>query len=335
MSRIVTIGSICQDIFLPTGEGVLLETPEDFLSKKKLGFELGGKYAIECRYESLGGNSVNVAAGLAKLGEDVLAYTTVGDDFVGKWILKEMGKTGIKMEGIKVENNCGSDMSAIVVDENSSDRVIFSSHIANSRLTFNTERVGNPEWIFIGDLSGDWRKIIDDIIAFAKKKNVNLVFNPRQKTIHEDVKKIIGTISECELLIINKDEAIEIVSGFQPDTLTELLEQEEHLIKALHGVGVKLIAITDGDRGAWAYDGIEVLHVPAIMQKAVDTTGAGDAFTSGFFAAHLKGLNLATCLKWGVVNSSNSVTKYGGQEGLLNQGEIELIASGISVRLLK
>ncbi|EKE19455.1 MAG: hypothetical protein ACD_9C00012G0006 [uncultured bacterium] len=322
MAKIVTIGSICQDIFFPTKEGVVLETPDDILSQKKLAFELGGKCSIEERFESIGGNSVNVAVGLAKLGLDVLAYTTIGDDAVGKWIIKELSKTGVRTEGVRVENNCGSDMSAIIVDEKSSDRVIFSNHVANKKLFFDANRVGNPEWIFIGDLSGDWQTITDEIIDFAKKKNVSLAFNPRQKTIHQDVKKVIETISHCEFLSVNKDEAIEIVSGFERDVLRELLNEEEYLIKALHGLGAKVVTLTDGDRGAWAYDGVGVLHVDAMMQTAVDTTGAGDAFTSGFFAGHLKGKNLIESLKWGVMNSSNSVREYGGQKGLLSENQI-------------
>jgi len=286
MVKVITIGSICQDIFFPTNEGVVLETPEDVLSQKKFAFELGGKCAIEQRFETLGGNSVNVAVGLSRLGVDVMAYTTIGDDAVGKWITKELRETGVKMQAVKMENDCASDLSAIIVDEKSSDRIIFSSHIANKKLKFDTDRMGNPEWIFIGDLSGDWQKITDEIILFAKKKNVNLAFNPRQK--------IIQTISVCEVLFVNKDEAIEIINGYDNNVLQELLEEEEYLVKTLYGIGAKIVAVTDGIRGAWAYDGVTVLHIDAVMQKGVvDSTGAGDAFTSGFFAAHLKGKDLS------------------------------------------
>ena len=331
MTKVVTIGSICQDIFFPTSEGVVLETPEDVLSQKKLAFELGGKCAIEQRYETLGGNSVNVAVGLSKLGVDVMAYTTIGDDAVGKWIMKELKETGVKTGAVKTESDCGSDLSAIIVDEKSSDRVIFSSHIANKKLAFSAERIGNPEWMFIGDLSGDWQKITDDILLFAKKKNVNLAFNPRQKTIHSDVKKIIQTISVCEVLFVNKDEAIEIVNGYDKNILQELLEEEEYLVKTLYEIGAKTVAVTDGIRGAWAYDGVAVMHFDAVIQKnAVDTTGAGDAFTSGFLAAHLEGKDLSESLRWGIANSSNSVTEYGGQKGLLTEKQIAAMVSNIS-----
>jgi sugar/nucleoside kinase (ribokinase family) len=131
---------------------------------------------------------------------------------------------------------------------------------------------------------------------------------------------------------LNKDEAIEIVSAYDEHALRELLEEDEYLVKTLHEIGAKIVALTDGVRGAWAYDGVAVLHVEAMMQEAVDSTGAGDAFTSGFFAAHAKGKNLMMSLKWGIVNSSNSVTEYGGQKGLLTEEEIVALAKKITIR---
>jgi sugar/nucleoside kinase (ribokinase family) len=325
MTKIITIGSACKDMFFPTSDGVVIETPRDLESQKKIAFELGAKYHIEQRHESLGGISINVAAGLSKLGENVSCYTKIGDDDLGKWIIKELDRAGIDLMDGSIEKNCQSDLSSILVDIESADRVIFSNQIANQRLVVEVEKIGHPDWIFIGDLSGQWQKNIDTITAFGRKYDTPIVFNPRQKTIHEDVAKIVETISRSEMFFVNKDEAIEIVSSYDKDALQELLNEEEYLIKSLHTVGAKIVALTDGARGAWAYDGIDVLHAPAMMQKAVDSTGAGDAFTSGFFAAQLKGKNLMTSLKWGIANSSSCVTKYGGQEGLLTQEEIELV----------
>lgn len=329
MAKIITIGSVSKDMFFPTGEGIIMETPNEIESQRKIAFELGAKYHINQRFESLGGCAINVAAGLVRLGENVASYTRIGDDEIGKWIVKELNKVGIDFGKDAIEKDCQSDLSAILVDTGTADRVIFSNQVANQKLLIEPEKIGYHDWIFIGDLSGQWQKNIDAIITFAKKYHTPVAFNPRQKTIHDDVSKIIQTISFSELLFVNKDEAAEIVGAYDKNVLQELLNQEEYLIKALYTMGAKIVAITDGARGGWAYDGIAVLHVDAIMKEAVDSTGAGDAFTSGFFAAHLKGKNLLTALKWGIVNSSNSVTKYGGQEGLLTQIEIESVINKV------
>jgi ribokinase len=336
MNKVITIGSVSQDVFFPTVDGVIFDTPEDVLSQKKIAFESGAKYHIEKRYESLGGCSVNVAVGLARLGEDVACYTTIGDDTTGEWILKELKKTAMNIDNVVFERNCDSDLSMIVVDKKSADRIIFSNQIANQKFVFDPKKVKQEvDWIFVGDLNGDWRNNLDKIISFAKEKKIKIAFNPRQKTIHEDVNKIIKTISDCELIFVNKDEATEIISSTVDKVKTDekKLNDEKFLIKKMKEMGSKIVVLTDGIRGAWGFDGKELLYVPAVTQiSAVDSTGAGDAFTSGFFAAHLKNKKLAECLKWGIANSSNSITEYGGQEGLLNEKEIEAMLSNISVK---
>lgn len=334
MAKVITIGSVCKDMFFPTGEGAVVETPNELESQKKIVFELGAKYHIDRRYEALGGISANVAAGLVRLGENVSCYTKIGDDEIGKWIVRELDRIGINLKADSIEKNCQSDLSTILVDTESADRVIFSNQIANQKLVVRTEEIGHPDWIFIGDLSGEWQKNTDTLIAFAKKYNTPIAFNPRQKTIHDDVEKIIQTISICELLFVNKDEAIEIINGYDKDVLPELLNEEEYLVKTLHRIGAGVVALTDGIRGAWAYDGMTILHADAVMQKAVDSTGAGDAFTSGFFGAFLKGRDMIDALKWGIINSSNSVTEYGGQRGLLGQNEIKSMANKVSAKVI-
>ena len=98
---------------------------------------------------------------------------------------------------------------------------------------------------------------------------------------------------------------------------------------------MKSIALTDGMRGAWIYDGNELLYVPALLHShTIDTTGAGDAFASGFIASHIKGKDLTTSLKWGIINSSSIVKEYGGQKGLLDEKGIELMISQVNVKKL-
>ncbi len=319
MAKILAIGSVTKDTFLPTSEGVLIETPEDLLSQKKIAFELGAKYHISDKHEALGGCSINVAVGMVKLGFEVQCYAPIGEDETGKWIKKELQREKIGIEKLVVIARHASDASSIVVDENSGDRVIFSGHDASEKFEIKSERIEDCDLVFVGDLSGDWKKNLDTIISVAKAKKIPIAFNPREKAIQEDSQKIIEASSACDFLFINKDEALEILAGIQRN----VSESETDLIKEFQKIGVKTVVLTDGVRGAWAGEKNEILHAEAILQMAtVDTTGAGDAFVSGFLAAYLKERDLAVALKWGIANSSSSVTQYGGQAGLLNESEI-------------
>lgn len=332
--KVLCIGSVTKDIFFPVKGATIIDTPDDLLSQKKIAFELGAKLHSEGRYETLGGCSVNVASGLAKLDEEAGCYVLAGDDEIANWAKKELAKLKIDTGLFKTFPGIYSDLSAIVVDENTGERTIFSNHSASEKFEVEKNEIGNPEWIFISDLSGDWKKNLDTIIAVAIEKKIRLAFNPRQRALENDIQKNIQAISIMDILFVNKDEAIKVISSKERDAQSEHLNDEKYLIEELKKIGPKIVVITDGIRGAWAFDGEKLLHVDALVRKAIDTTGAGDAFASGFLAAHLKGKNIGESLQWGIINSSNSVTEYGGQKGLLTQEEINLKIQEVYVKLI-
>jgi ribokinase len=322
MEKVICIGSACKDIFFPTSEGIVTETPDDLLSQKKISFELGAKYKIENRYESLGGVAANVGAGLSRLGIRSVCYSHIGDDDMAGWIIKELENNGVSTKLISHEKNLPGDLSAIIVDTKSGDRTIFSNQKANSQMEIIPEKLKDAEWFYVGDLHGNWEEDADNIIQTAKANGIKIAINPRQVNIHENVKKIIEIIKSCEVVFLNKDESIEILSGLGRGFSQEELNDEAFLIKKLKELGPSVLAVTDGVRGGWGYDGKDLLHIDAIEEHPIETTGAGDAFASGFFGAYLKEKTLEECLKWGAANAGSSVRFYGGVEGLLKENEI-------------
>jgi sugar/nucleoside kinase (ribokinase family) len=119
----------------------------------------------------------------------------------------------------------------------------------------------------------------------------------------------------------NKDEALEIINKIG-EFSGEDLNSELFLVKKIKELGPEIVSITDGIRGAWGYDGENFYHVGTVGKNLVETTGAGDAFSSGFIAAYLKEKNLEECLKWGIANSGNSLNFFGATGGLLKEEEI-------------
>lgn len=329
MNKVICIGSSGKDIFFPTAEGVILDTPEDLMSQKKIAFELGAKYHIEDRFETLGGCAVNQSVGLVRLGVPASCYTVLGSDMVGEWIQKELGKEGVNVD-LVINEDCPSGLSAIIVDQKSGERVIFSNQEANERMKIVPEKLEGAEWISVSDPNGEWKKILDDIFMAAEKTGARISFNPRGTNIQEDAGKVFEMAGRAEVFFINKDEAIEILTtrNLKPENLND----ERYLLEELKNSGAKIVVITDGINGAWATDGEKFVFAEAQAKKAVDTTGAGDAFSSGFLAAYVKGKSLEECLKWGTANGGNSVNFYGGVEGLLRENEMEEKIKNIEVK---
>jgi len=316
MKKVICIGSTSKDIFFPTSEGKIIETPKDTESQRKIAFELGAKFHINDRFESLGGCGANQAVGLSRLGETVSCYTAIGNDSVGEWMKKEFVKENIGQELVEVKKNSLSGLSAIVVDQNSGERIIFSNQEANEKLEIDPKKLAGTNFVSITDLSGNWKDIADAAMDFCQQNEIRSAFNPRSRNIQEDARKVFELAGKCEIFFVNKDEAIEIIGSDSSD--------EKYLLAALKKSGAKIVAITNGARGAWASDGEKIVHMKAMkIDKTVDTTGAGDAFASGFLAAYIKEKDLETCVRWGIQNGASVVQHYGGIEGLLKESEIE------------
>ncbi len=332
MVRVVCVGSVTKDIFLPTSEGVLLDTPEDLISQKKVAFELGGKFRAKVRYEATGGVPGNLSVGLSRLGVTAYCYAKVGHDDIGRWIKQELESHAVETETLFIDPQAKSDLSAIIVIEQSGDRLIFHHRDASEKLEILPDRFPESDWLYITALNGRWQKNLKLLLEIKQERGLKLALNPGQHNLKEDPRLLLETLHETDVLVLNKDEAIEMLlkGGVEDDP--KKLNDESFLVEELHARGAALVALTDGKRGAWAFDGKTCLHADIYeAHGVVDTTGAGDAFGSGFLSAHVHHLPLETCLAYGIANGGSVAGFYGAIEGLLDQEQMTQALSHIHV----
>lgn len=328
--EVICIGSTSKDIFFPTGEGIILETPEDITAKEKVAFELGGKYRVDDRYEAVGGVAANVSRGLARLGHRAACYSKVGEDELGRWIIGELEKDDVATDLLFVDPNVKTDLSAIIVLTQNGERTIFHNRDANERLEISAERLKDTRWLFVSALNGDWRGNLGKILAAKETSGWSLALNPGQHNIRDDAALLFRTLAQTNLLLLNKDEAIELLLHAPQRPGAGEIDDERYLVTALHAAGARVVALTDGKRGAWAYDGTAFWHCPIhTLHPVVDSTGAGDAFGAGFFGAWLAGRPLEDALRFGMANSGSVVGFYGAGEGLLAGAAIEAVIPDI------
>ncbi|KAK6131223.1 hypothetical protein DH2020_035037 [Rehmannia glutinosa] len=112
-----------------------------------------------------------------------------------------------------------------------------------------------------------------------------------------------GSIDLC---FANEDEASELLSGednADPESALEFLAKH-----------CRWAVVTLGSKGCIAKHGEEIARVPAIGEsKAVDATGAGDLFASGFLYGLVKGLSLEECCKIGSCSGGSVIRSLGGE----------------------
>jgi len=341
-TKIVCIGSAGKDIFFPTEEGLIIENPDDLCALKKIAFELGAKYQVEDRFEALGGCAANVATGLAKLGLEVDCYSKVGKDITGRWIKDQLRGSGVGIDLMQEEEERKSDMAFVLDSQKSEDRLIFFNRDANETLEIYPELLKDYSWIFVSALNGTeedkWDTHLQEVLDLVSEEKINLVLNPGQRNIKDDPHQIIEAVKKSKILMVNKDEATEILINLGTVFSAEDLKDEKFLLKKLQFLGPEIVALTDGVRGAWAMDREKTVFAPSLHEEikgeVKDTTGAGDAFTAGFLGAYFKSKTLEEMVSWGIANSANSVQYYGATEGMLSERELEKMAAKVKTEII-
>ena len=325
MFNVLTIGGAARDIIFATDKGRIISTPQNLTEQKLLAFEYGAKIKSDQVYFSSGGGACNAAASLSRLGIKTAVLLRIGDDQNGTEIKNNLLREKVEVKFIQEDKKTGTSVSFIVVDKESGDRVIFNWRGANKKLKVESRELEalKPKWIYLTSLSGDWEKSLAKINSFVKKNKIKLAFNPGSAQIKAGRKKLLEILRSTEILLLNRDEAIELALSCKKQK-NKNFNDPASLIKIIREWGPKIVIVTQGLSGAWVGDKENIYYARATSKKRIDTTGAGDAFGSGFFGGFiLSGENIKESLKYAIINSGNVVKHYGAQEGLLTLAKIK------------
>ncbi|HER54349.1 MAG TPA: sugar kinase, partial [Candidatus Bathyarchaeota archaeon] len=93
--------------------------------------------------------------------------------------------------------------------------------------------------------------------------------------------------------------------------------------KVLLDMGVEIVAVKLGKQGCYVTDGNEHHIIEAYKVKAIDTTGAGDAFCAGFLYGLIKENDLYECGRIGNFVASKCVQKMGARTGLPHLADLK------------
>jgi sugar/nucleoside kinase (ribokinase family) len=291
MYDLISIGSITRDVFVSTDRGKIFKTPKDKLAPVWLGFELGEKICVDEIVETEGGVATNLSIGTKKLG---LKSSAIGPQ-----------KPAI---------------SVIVIDKKTGERVVFYQKSSGAINLSKLNKI-KTKWLSVSSLTGKWTKQADQIAKYVAKTKIGLILLPSTSQIRDDFSDLKKLLKITKILILNKNEALEIASKMKGNSSDKYVFN--YVIKYLHSLGPEIVSVTDGRRGAWASDGTNILHIPIIKVKAVDCTGAGDAFAAGFLGFFLKGAPLKESLRAGIANSASVVQYIGTTKGLMTRKEIK------------
>jgi ribokinase len=151
--------------------------------------------------------------------------------------------------------------------------------------------------VVLAQLEIPWQTALH-AMAVAKRHGVRAILNPAPaQPLPEAV------LSTVDIVTPNVTEA-QVLTGL---TTTD----PPALIDALRRAGAGTVILTVGEQGAWIGDNQGLRQIPAVKVDAVDTTGAGDAFSAALAVALARGTSLDEAVRYGCAAGSYSVCSAG------------------------
>jgi sugar/nucleoside kinase (ribokinase family) len=276
-----------------------LPQPDDVLAARQIVIQGGGPVAT-------------ALAAAARLGAAVAYLGPIGRGRWGEFTLAEFGREGVETAFAPLSDLGDQSLSVILIDE------------ATGRRSILYARGGLP------DLAP--AAVPPDLIAQAR-------------ALHLDGGHIAAALHAARLaraagVIVSFDGG----AGERWPGIDELLPLVDVMVVArrfaeeytgegdaqaagpalLAAYRPRLVVITDGENGAWYWDGEQRFHQPAFPVAVVDTTGAGDVFHGAFLHAHLQGWPPQRCLAFAAAAAALKCRQLGGRAGAPTGAEVEL-----------
>jgi len=251
-----------------------------------------------------GGKGCNQAIAIARLGGNVALISKLGKDDYGKLAIDTLKKNKINTSSIIVQEKLQTGVAGIMLDKNSGKNAI--NVITGAPSTFTIEdlketiNIIKNSKIFLTQLEIP-KNVTLNCLKVAKENNILTILNPAPAS-----KLSNEFFSLIDYFTPNEIEA-EFYTGIKIKNEKDAKKASEKLLS----LGVQKVIITLGEKGLFYSDGTKDIFLKATKIKALDTTGAGDAFNGAFALAISKSKPINECLEFANKVAGLSTTKLG------------------------
>jgi sugar/nucleoside kinase (ribokinase family) len=266
---------------------------------------------------TIGGCSANVAVDMAKLGLRVGISGRVGDDVFGREVRDRLVAESVDCSGL-VLSRTSSTSSTFVLNVKGEDRRFIHCVGANAEydgMQVSPETIASTRVLYVGGfglLEALTPECVIRMFRIAREAGVTTILNvvlPEFGDFSSQVKEVLPW---SDYFFPNDDEARKLVGETDPARQIERLQQ----------LGAKTVVVTCGSRGAYIATPTERLRSGIHPVEAIDATGTGDAFLSGFVYGMLNGADTNRCLQLGTAMGASCVRSMGATTGVFNSCEL-------------
>ena len=268
---------------------------------------------------AFGGDALNEAVVLSRLGKRVQWISKVGDDDAGRRILDYAAKSGVDISGLTVRSGLETSITVVLVDGRGERR--FLTNPRGSMRKFAEEDI----LPYVDELA--------PIVSFASMFLSPLLDVPAMERLFRRIKAGGRTLA-VDMKPYMHGETLEDLSGAL-SCVDYFFPNEEELaalagandvqknIAALLECGLKCAVVKRGGKGCIiATKSAQIEILACRVEKVADTTGAGDSFTAGFLWALSEGWRLEECGRFACAAASCSVEEVGAVDGVTSLAKV-------------
>ena len=300
MKKILCIGMLVCDILIST-------VPDDILSRDSVG--------IRRPITSCGGDALNVAMGLSKLGADVMISGRIARDTSGAFIEQACQAAGIDTRGLVYDETCATSTTFALIDVHGerhflTDKEIFSKLVESD---VPQSLIDEAEIVYFGSamaLPGMDNGGLERLFRRARSAGKWTIMDAaidETRTDMDWLAALAPTLRQTDVFFPSIDEA-RLITG---------KETPEEIAQCMSGFGMKALGIKLGKQGCFVTDFARTLYVPALeWMPVVDTTGAGDSFLAGFMRGLAQGWDIFCSTEFANTIAAQNVGAFGGTAGI-------------------
>ncbi len=283
-----------------------------------------GEIAVQSSGAFPGGSAANTIYGLAKLGIAGGFSGAVGDDDCGKRLIDDFKQTGIDTSRISIKS--GVQTGSVFCLNTARTRSLYVLSGANSHLAeddIDMRYVNSAPYLHLASFVDEAQFKLSRKVVRQLNNDVKLSFSPGTLYAERGLKALAPILQKTHVLFINRSEIEKLTGKHFTDGATTCTALGCRTIvvtlgKGIKRQGVRIAAyVREGQKTCWISAGKK------LQSGIADTTGAGDAFSTGFLYGLLQEKPVEECGKLGNTAALLKLKYHGARGGLPDKVQLE------------
>ncbi len=262
-----------------------------------------------------GGDALNEAVALSRLGKSVQWISKVGDDDAGEKILSHAKSNGLDVDCMTIQRGAQSGVTVVLVDAQGERRFLTNTNstlrtLEESDILPHVDKMASI--VSFASMFISYRLDVPAMTRLFKRiksSGRTLVVDTKQTKRGETLDDVAELLPCMDFFLPNESELAMLTGG----------DDVHENIAALLNRGLPCAVVKVGGKGCLIARRDELIEIPACpVEKVIDTTGAGDCFAAGFLWALSEGWQLDKCGRFACAVASLSVEQVGAVTGVTN-----------------